>query len=91
MLLTEVWMLDKFLTRFPPTDLLMAGQLNYKAPEPTASDVSSMAAAKRSNSAYMKELPPRRNVMTLEQIPARFRGPDMLAVIERMKAECRTS
>jgi hypothetical protein len=81
MLLTEVWMLDRFL----------AGQLNYKAPEPTASDVSSMAAAKRSNSAYMKELPPRRNVMTLEQIPARFRGPDMLAVIERMKAECRTS
>lgn len=89
LLLTEFWMLDAFLARYPPVDLLVAAYLGFK--RPGADSAKSLSEAKRMNTEALKSMPPRRNVRTLAQMPAFLRTPDQLKWIEGLKAEWQKS
>lgn len=90
LLLTEFWMLDAFLARHPPVDLLAAAWLGFKAPGETVG-AKNIVDAKRMNSEVLNSLPPRRNVKTLAQMPAFLRTPDQLKWIEGLKKQWQTS
>ena len=85
-------MLDGFLLRHPPVDLLVAAYLGVKpktadgkAPKVTMRD------AVRMNSEVLAEMPIRKNIKTLAQMPAFLRTPESLAMIEGMKKEWNNS
>ena len=67
----------------------MAGYLGYK--EPGKEKKANLAEARKMNSEYLASLPPRKNAKTLLQMPAQFRTPEMLRIIEEQKAACQTS
>lgn len=83
-----MWRLDGFLATHPPVDLLAASWLGYKAPGEKGKVLRFPEAAK-ANSEVLKQLPVRKNVRTLEQMPAFLRTGESLAMIEGVKAQCR--
>lgn len=90
MLLTDVWMLDAFLARHPPVDLLAAAYMNWKPLHSSQTEVS-RRDARKANSEALASLPPRRKTKTLAQMPAFLRSPDQLAMIEKVQAEWQTN
>jgi hypothetical protein len=85
-------MLDAFVVEYPPTDLLVAAYLGLKpkTKDGRAPKVS-MREAVRMNSQALAEMPARKNVRTLDQMPAFLRTPEQLAMIEGMKKEWKSS
>lgn len=90
LLITEFFMLDGFLARHPPLDMLEAWKVGYKAPDLTGAKPSGKHK-RRVNSEALAALPPRKKTKTLAQMPAFLRGPESLAMIEGLKAEWQTN
>ena len=90
MSLEDFHRLDGFLTRHPPVDILVAAYLGYKDPSAGKKKVTSREAIKM-NSEALAMMPPRQKSKMLAQMPAAVRTPEMLAVIEAMRAQCQTS
>jgi hypothetical protein len=92
MLLTDFWMLDGFLLRHPPVDLLAAAYMGVKPPEKRgAKGKPAMREIARQNAEALRTMPPRKHVRTLDQMPAFLRTPEKLAAIEKMRAEWQTT
>ena len=93
MTLIDFWMLDGFLARHPPVDLIAAsaaahfGLQRQKQSGTAAPERPSMHTAARANREGLAQMPPRRKVKSLDQMPAFLRTPEKLAEIERMKAK----
>ncbi len=93
MSLADFHMLDGFTKRFPPTEILMKAELTAKGfrfeseakQQPVGREVLKM------NSEVLAQLPPRRNVKTLAQMPAFLRTPEQLKMYADMKAKWQTS
>lgn len=85
-------MLDAFAVDYPPADLLIAAYLGHK---PKSHDGKPSKVAKRDavrmNSEALSQLPVRKNIRTLDQMPAFLRTPEQLAMIEGMKKEWKSS
>ena len=90
MSLEDFHRLDGFLKRFPPADILVAAYLGYKDPTEKKGKATPREALKM-NTEALAQMPPRRNVKTLAQMPAAVRTPEMLKVIEEMRAQCQMS
>lgn len=86
-------MLDEFLVQHPPADWLIASYLGYKAPNSSGAAPRNIREAARANSSMLGELRAQGvkagHTRTLAQMPAYVRNPEKLALIERMKAECK--
>ncbi len=85
-------MLDEFVVRYPPVDLLVAAYLGVKpktkggkAAKPT------MREAARMNSEALSNMPVRKSIRTIDQMPAFLRTPEQLAMIEGVKKEWKSS
>ena len=85
MLLTDVWMLDGFLVRHPPVDLLVAGWMGHKSV--AANGKPDRRSAIKTNTEAFAALPPRKKVRTIDQMPAFLRTPEQLKMIAGAKAE----
>lgn len=86
MTLSDYWMLNRFLTKHPPVDLLVAGYLGYQEPgKPTK------RAAARGNAAALAEMPKHVRAAKLPAMPAHLQTPDMLKLMQEVKAEWQTS
>jgi hypothetical protein len=90
MLLTDFWLLDRFLLRHPPADLIVAAYLGIKTPSRSGSrrGIGSMRDAAKINAKALGQLPQRKKP---GELPARLRNPETLAIMERMKAEWATT
>ena len=85
-------MLDSFMTAHPPADILVAAYLGYKAPGRGGKrGPASMREAARMNSEALSQMPPRRNVRKLADMPAFLRTPDQLKMIADMEKQWRTN
>jgi hypothetical protein len=90
MTLEEVHMLDGFLLRHPPVDVLVAAYLGYKEPGKADAKVTRREALKM-NSEALDAMPPRRHVKTLAQKPAFVRTPDFLKLVDDLRLSCQTN
>ena len=90
--LSDFWRLDGFLAEYPPVDLLVAVYLGVK---PTSQGVTGKKTSKRDavrmNTEALAQMPVRKNVKTIDQMPAFLRTPEQLALIEGMKKEWSSS
>ena len=89
MSLADFHRLDGFLKRFPPVDILVASYLHYK--EPGQEERVTPREAVKMNTEALAQLPPRRNVKTIAQMPSAARTPEMLKIIDELRAQCQTS
>jgi hypothetical protein len=89
MLITDFWMLDGFIERHPPVDVLIAAHLGYKSAAQRKKPSAREAA--RMNSEALAAMPPRRNVRSILQMPAAARTPEMLQVIANMREQWKNS
>lgn len=90
MLLPDVWAMDSFFAKHPPVDLLVAAYLGFKAPEKADQKTVSARERARKNAQALMQMPPRKNVKNLSEMPEFLRTPEKMAAIERMKAEWQT-
>ena len=84
MTLPEVWAMERFWAKYPPVDLLVAAYLGFKPP--AENKRMSRRDAARANAEAMNALPPRRNQVGLEKMPAFLRTPEMLKALEEWKS-----
>jgi hypothetical protein len=85
-------MLDAFMTVHPPADILVAAYLGYKGPGREGKrGKPSMREAARINSEALANMPPRRNVKKLAEMPAFLRTPEQLKMIADMEREWKNS
>jgi hypothetical protein len=85
-------MLDGFMASFPPADILVAAYLGYKPQKQRGrGQKPSMRDAAKMNSEALAQMPARRNVKTLAQMPAFLRTPDQLEMIDKLRAEWKSS
>ena len=90
MLITDFWMLDAFMSVYPPADILVAAYLGYKSPEAKGKRPSFREAA-RMNSEALAKMPPRQKIRKLAEMPAFLRTPDQLKMIEDLRREWTSS
>lgn len=81
MLWTDFFMLDGFLERHPPIDLIAAAYFGVK-PKQRRGKMSIKEAAKV-NAEGLSVIPPR----NLAALPARLQRPEIAALIEKMRAD----
>ena len=92
LLLTDVWMLDRFLARHPPVDMLVASYLGYKQPgEKGKLRKPNRHEAARANAEALAAMPPRRNVKTLAQMPEFLRTPEKMKMLEETRRQWQTT
>ena len=82
MWMTDFFMLDGFLERHPPVDLIAAAYFGVKPKEHRRGRMSMKEAAKV-NAKGLSVMPPR----NLAQLPERLQRPEVAALIEKMKAD----
>ena len=94
MLLIDVWMLDGFIARCPPLDLLVAWHLGYRQPDrqtekgkPAKIDRREIA---KHNAKELAKLPPRRGLRTLDQMPDFLRTPEKMKMLEETRRQWQT-
>ena len=92
-LLTDFWLLDRFILNHPPIDVLLAAHLGYKSPasEDEPRSRPSVREAARMNSEALAQLPVRKKIKKLAEMPAFLRTPDQLKMIEDMRKQWQTS
>jgi hypothetical protein len=84
-------MLDGFIADYPPVDLLVAAYLGVKPKPKGPIPKVSMREAVRMNSEALAKMPMRKNIKTIDQMPAFLRTPEQMAMIEGMKKEWSSS
>ena len=89
LLITEFFMLDGFLARHPPLDLLEAARLGFKSPD--ASPALTNRQAIRANTKALAQLPPRKRAKTIKSLPAYVNTPEHQALIAEVKAQWQTN
>lgn len=89
MRLNEVWLLDRFLSRYPPADLFVAAWFKYQPPAEKGAKRKSVdrRTAIRENSEVLAKLPIRKNAPRLENMPAFVRTPEMIELVGKMRRE----
>jgi hypothetical protein len=92
-LLTDFWLLDRFILNHPPIDVLMAARYGYRAPasEDDPHPRPSPREAARMNSEALAQLPMRKKIKKLAEMPAFLRTPDQLKMVEEMKKRWQTN
>jgi hypothetical protein len=85
--LSDFWMLEQFTVRHPPADLLVASYLGYKR-----EGKQNTRQAARENASALSAIPPKMLQMkSIDQMPSFVRSPEMLKVMEGVKAEWRAN
>lgn len=80
-------MLNEFTVDYPPADLLIAAYMGIK---PRGQQAGRQQAMK-DNAAALKSVPLPRGSKTIEQMPEFIRTPEMMALIQKMKAGTATA
>ena len=86
MWMTDFFMLDGFLLRHPPVDLLVAAYLGAK-PQQRPGQRPDPALIAKLNAEALDAMPARRRVKTLDQMPAFLRTPEKMKRIEELRAQ----
>ena len=76
-------MLNAFTLEYPPADLLVAAYMGVK---PGGAASASRRATLQENAKLLQTVPLPRNTKTLDQMPEFLRSPEMMGMIEKMKA-----
>ncbi len=85
LLMTDFFMLDGFLLRHPPVDLLVAAYLGVK-PQGRAERRADPTVMAKLNAEALEAMPARRRIKMIDQMPAFLRTPEKLQRIEEMRA-----
>ena len=91
LLLTDVWRYERFMASHPPVDLLYAAKMNYNAPEKKDKPKSIKEAARSNRAALAQAGIPLPDPKRLPKLPANMRSPELLGIIDEMRAQCQTT